>query len=192
MRSLVFISLLFSVAAQAADPHFYAGLGFDVGGEKIIEVNYAGGGSDSIYAGTGFHLAVGTDVDFGSEYMMRGTIGYKQGGVSASNGDASFSRMPLELTGYRFFGLHGIGAGITHQQNIQAECDFGGGICGVDKVDFDDATGLLIEYLYRVRREDSNKGFSVGVRLGGIEYRAEGGGEDISGGFIGANIGITL
>lgn len=193
MRSLLIISLFsLCLVAEAADPHFYAGLGFDAGGKKIIEVDYVGGGSDAVYAGTGFHLTVGMDLDFGTEYMTRATIGYKAGSVSARNGDASFSRVPLELTGYRFFGLHGIGAGITHQRNVQAECDFNGGICGFSKVDFDDATGLLIEYLYRVRREDSNKGFSVGVRLGGIEYRAEGGGKDISGSFIGANIGITL
>ena len=193
MRRLGITALLFaSTAVQAADPHFYAGLGFDVGGDKVLEVDYAGGGSDAVYAGMGFHLAVGMDLDFGTEYMMRGTVGYKEGGVSARNGDATCSRTPFELIGFRFFGLHGVGAGLTHHRNVQAECDFSGGVCPFSKVDVDDATGLLIEYLYRVRREDSNKGFSVGVRVGGIEYKDPGDGSDIGGGFIGANIGITL
>lgn len=193
MRRFVISALLsVSAAAQAADPHFYAGLGFDIGGDKVIKADY-GSDSDYVYAGTGFHLALGMDLDFDSEYMLRGTVGYKEGGVSAKNGDATFSRTPFELTGYRFFGLHGVGVGLTHHRNVQAECDLSGvGTCGFDKVDYDNATGLLIEYLYRVRREDSNKGFSVGVRLGGIEYKNPGGGDDIGGGFIGANIGITL
>lgn len=194
MRRFIIIAALMSVSvtALAADPHFYAGLGFDVGGDKVLEVDYVGGGSDAVYAGTGFHFAVGMDLDFGSEYMLRGTVGYKEGGVSAKNGDATFSRTPFELVGYRFFGLHGVGIGLTHHRNVQAECDFSGGICPFSKVDLDDASGLLVEYLYRVRREDSNKGFNVGVRLGGIEYKDPGGGDDIGGGFIGANIGITL
>ncbi|MCK5875822.1 MAG: outer membrane beta-barrel protein [Alcanivoracaceae bacterium] len=193
MRRFVVAALL-SVAAtaQAADPHFYAGLGFDVGGDKVLEVDYVGGGSDAIYAGMGFHLAVGMDLDFGTEYMLRGSVGYKGTSISAKNGDATFSRTPLEVIGYRFFGLHGVGLGLTHHRNVQVECDFSGGICPFSKVDLDNATGLLVEYLYRVRREDSNKGFSVGVRLGAIEYKDPGGGDDIGGGFIGANIGITL
>ena len=45
MRTWVLGALLFtSAAAQAADPHFYAGLGFDVGGDKVLEVDYVGGG----------------------------------------------------------------------------------------------------------------------------------------------------
>jgi hypothetical protein len=193
MRRFIVTALLFvSVAAQAADPHFYAGVGLDVGGDKILEVNYVGGGSDAVYAGSGFHFAVGMDLDFGAEYMMRGTVGYKESSVAAKNGDASFSRLPFELIGYRFFGLHGVGLGLTHQRNVQVECDFSGGVCPFSKVSLDDSTGLLIEYLYRVRREDSNKGFSVGVRVGAIEYNGSGGAGDISGGFIGANIGITL
>ena len=193
MRRFIVATLLsFSAAAQAADPHFYAGLGFDVGGDKVLEVKSVGGGSDAVYAGTGLHFALGMDLDYGSEYMLRGTVGYKVGSVSARNGDASFSRTPIELIGYRFFGLHGVGLGLTHHRNVQAECDFNGGVCPFSKVDVDDATGLLIEYLYRVRREDSNKGFSVGVRLGGIEYKNPGVGNDIGGSFIGANIGITL
>lgn len=194
MRRFIIAALLSaSAAAQAAEPHFYAGLGFDVGGDKVLKVRYDDGSSDAVYAGMGFHIALGMDLDFGTEYMLRGTVGYKEGGVSAKNGDATFSRTPFELTGYRFFGLHGVGVGLTHHRNVQAECDFSDTICGgIDKIDFDNATGLLIEYLYRVRREDSNKGFSVGVRVGGIEYKAPGGGDDIGGGFIGANIGITL
>ena len=191
-RVMVIILSFASTIAQAADPHFYAGLGFDIGGDKVVEVDYVGGGSDAVYAGTGFHFALGMDLDFDANYMLRGTVGYKESSVTAKNGDASFSRTPLELIGYRFFGLHGVGVGLTHQRNVQAECDFSGGICPFSKVDLDDSTGLLFEYLYRVRREDSNKGFSVGVRIGGIEYKESGAPDDISGGFIGANIGITL
>src|SRR5690554_134932 len=191
-RFVVAALLFVSAIAQAADPHFYAGIGFDVGGDKVLEVNYVGGGSDAVYAGSGFHLAVGMDLDFGTQYMMRDSAGYKESNVTAKNGEVSFSRTPFELLGYRFFGLHGIGVGLTHHRNVQAECDLGGGLCPFSKVDLDNSTGMLIEYLYRVRREDSNKGFSVGIRLGGIEYQVPGGTEDVSGGFIGANLGITL
>src|SRR5690554_3051662 len=91
-----------------------------------------------------------------------------------------------------FYAGIGFDVGLTHHRNVQAECDLGGGLCPFSKVDLDNSTGLLIEYLYRVRREDSNKGFSVGIRLGAIEYQEPGGIDDVSGGFIGANLGITL
>jgi hypothetical protein len=56
----------------------------------------------------------------------------------------------------------------------------------------DPTTGALVEYLYRSRREDNNKGFSVGIRMGVIEYQGSGGGSTVRGNFIGGNIGITL
>lgn len=194
MRSRVFwvLPLLFCGASKAVEPHFYLGAGLDVGGDEVLKIKYVGGGSDSLRAGEGVHLALGTDVDFAGTYMARATIGYKEGGITAKNGDATFSRVPVELTGYRFWGEHGLGAGLTHQSNIRVRCDFSGGICPFSKVDVKDATGVLIEYLYRVRHADTNRGYSIGVRIGGIDYQAEGGGREISGGFFGVNVGATL
>jgi hypothetical protein len=186
--ALIAMIMTLPLTGAAAEFHLYGGLGLDVGGEKIIEVVYMDGSKDSIRAGEGFHIAVGSDIDLDERYMLRATVGYKVASISAQNGDISFRRVPLELTGYRFFGSHGIGAGVSHQRSVRLSCDFFG--CG--SVDVDPATGGIVEYLYRGRREDNNKGFSVGIRMGVIEYQGSGGGSSVRGNYIGGNIGITL
>ena len=179
------------VLAEGTDVHFYAGIGYDLGGDKVEKVEFSDGSTQSVYAGAGFNFALGADVDLSEDTMARATVGMKIDSVTAENGDATLSRVPLELLGYKFWGDHGLGGGLSYHTSVGYDCDFSG-VCDYS-VDLDNEMGFVIEYLYRSRREDSNKGFSVGVRTGfGFDYEAEGGGGSVNGNFIGANLGITL
>lgn len=191
-RLQAFVFLLLPVAsAHAADSHFYFGGGLDFGGDTLLEVTYTDGSDEKLYAGEGVHLAVGTDIDISSVTMLRATLGYKFSSIAAENGDILFRRVPIELTGYRFFDNHGIGGGITHHISSKLSCDIDT-LCDFT-ADVDDATGWVVEYLYRSRREDNNKGFTVGIRaVFGLEYEPRGGGEEANANSIGFNIGVSL
>ncbi|MDF1781075.1 MAG: hypothetical protein P1U67_07230 [Alcanivoracaceae bacterium] len=188
---IAILGLCFSSSLMAADAHFYFGAGLDFGGDTLLEVNYTNGGSEKLTAGGGAHFAVGTDVDIRQDVMMRGTVGYKVNNVTAENGDLSFTRVPIELTAYKFFGEHGIGGGVTYLTGGKLKCDISG-ICDFS-ASADNTNGMVVEYLYRSRREDSNKGFSIGVRgVFGVDYTFEGGTESVGGNSLGVNIGMTL
>lgn len=187
----VFVLMFPFAGANAADSHFYFGGGLDFGGDKLLEVTYADGSDEKLYAGEGIHLAVGTDIDLSPVSMVRATLGYKFSSITAENGDILFRRVPLELTGYRFFDNHGIGAGVTHHISSKLSCDIDT-VCDFT-ADVEDATGWVVEYLYRSRREDTNKGFTVGVRaVFGLDYEPQGGGADAGANSIGFNIGVSL
>lgn len=180
-----------SAFAEGSDTHFYAGVGLDAGGDEVAKVKLSDGSSEAIDAGAGVSFTLGADIDLSEDTMLRATLGYKFDNVSAENGDMTFSRVPLEVLGYRFWGEHGIGGGLGYHTAVKFDCDFSG-VCN-DSVDLDDELGLIVEYLYRSRREDSNKGFSIGVRAGlGYEYQADGGGGSVDGNYLGVNLGITL
>lgn len=187
----VFLSLLLLAPVHAAESHLYFGGGLDFGGDTLLEVTYVDGSDEKLYAGEGVHLAVGTDIDISAVAMVRATLGYKFSSINAENGDILFRRVPIELIGYRFFDNHGIGTGLTHHISSKLSCDID--ILCDFTADVEDATGWVVEYLYRSRREDNNKGFTVGVRtVFGLDYEPRGGGEDANANSIGINIGISL
>lgn len=72
-------------------------MGFDFGGEKLIEVQFSDGSRDDIKAGDGVYLAAGVGTTFNDgKYDGQVTLGWKTTGISASNGDIDWTRMPLE------------------------------------------------------------------------------------------------
>lgn len=176
---------------NAAEAHLYLGAGLDLGGDTLVEVTYDDGSDEKLKAGDGVHFAVGTDIDLGPASMLRATIGYKTRAIAAENGDIEFRRVPLELLGYRFFNNHGIGGGITHHISGKLSCDIDG-LCNAT-ADVDDASGVVVEYLYRLRRDDSNRGVSVGVRaVLGLDYEASVSNTAADADSIGVNIGLSL
>lgn len=188
---IVILGVFFSSSLIAADVHFYVGAGYDLGGEKVLELDNNSGANAKLYAGQGANLAVGTDIDLSQDVMLRGTVGYKVAAITANDGDAVLGRIPLEFTGYKFFGAHGIGGGIAYQTGIKLAVEPDGG--GRSTFDADNTSGVIVEYLYRSRRADSNKGFSIGLRgVFGHEYEFDGNPDKFSANSLGVNLGMTL
>jgi len=188
MRSMAFIfGVLLSSGIMAGDAHFYMGMGYDLGGDKLAEAD----NDEDLRAGQGLVLAVGMDYDVANDFMLRGTLGYKLDAVEADNGEVDLRRTQIELLGYHFFkgGYHGLGAGLTLHRNIKFGCDVDFICSGTEKAD--DANGLVIEDLYRTKN-DGSSGATIGARLGaGLEYDF-GGDEKVDANYFGVNIGLSL
>ena len=169
---------------------FYIGMGLDFGGDELADVDFTDGGSDSVKAGDGISFDIGLDYHIGTQYMVRGTIGTKSDSVDAENGSISFERDQLTLMGYRFFGQHGVGVGMLKHQSAEFDCDLDF-ICD-DSVDAGDASGVLLEYLYRNQNEGANVGFTGGIRVSsGISYKPDvPGAESADGDFVGFTVGL--
>lgn len=126
-----------------------AGLGLTFGGDDLVQAWYEDGSSEKLEAGGLIDLKFGAQYSpKGSNYALQGTMGYHFDSMSADNGDASFSRIPLDLIAFLKHEKHRFGAGLSY--NTATELDSGGAI-DFGKIKFDDATGLLLEYGYAYR-----------------------------------------
>jgi hypothetical protein len=134
-----------------AERNFYFGLmgGITGGGDKLAEVRYSNGDRESVRAGGLAHIAAGVVWQpVLAPLSVQATIGWHVDGITADNGDITFSRVPIEVLGY-FTGVPNwrFGAGARFVRNAELEADVDG---FVDTVTYKDATGLVLEAGYRI------------------------------------------
>ena len=152
------IFLLFIAVLTAGQNSFAAttgGLflefGYDFGGETLLEGYYTDGTTDEIKSHSGLNLAVGASAPISKVMLLSASIGYKYDSMNASNGSISLNRIPINLMAHTRSGNHFLGAGITHQKNVGLECEIDS-MCDAT-LDFDDATGFIVEYNYNALGE---------------------------------------
>lgn len=171
MKIKAFITGLLLAAAMSSHaqaPHDAIDLlltaGFAMGGDDLAEVEYEHGSDDEIEAGSGVILGIGAVIAIPDTMLdAQFSVNYHGDSVDADNGDASMERTALDALLFYHAGPHRIGAGITRHSDIEYEqdVDFYDDI----NVDFDDATGLVIEYNYIFGNL-----MALGVRHTEIEY----------------------
>ena len=165
-----------SIADQGSHPHspnpewrpvLQTGLTF--GGDELVEVevDYVFGGSDDedIRAGEAFMFGGGALYERGN-FQLQATINYFVDGVFGDNGNASFTRWPLELLAFYSTPKWRLGGGPTYHVNPEFELDIDYQFD--EKASFDDAFGFIIQIEYRFSEK-----ISVGARFTGIEYETE-------------------
>lgn len=165
-----------------------ASLGVTFGGDKLIEVevedDFFGDEDEDIRAGELVAFALGAAYQFpDSPLQLQATVGYHSDGIIADNGDTDFSRVPVELLAFLSLGRQRIGGGITHHINPEFDVDID--FLPRDRVEFDNATGFVLQYDFRV-----TPFLAIGARLVNIEYEPENifRGPDVDG----DHFGITL
>ena len=134
------------IAEQKKPLRFLLGAGLTFGGETLATMTYADGRTDSLTAGGLVMIYGGLDYRLDDAISLQGTIGYHVDSVTAANGDASFSRIPLELLAYyhssdtiRF------GGGVRFVNSPKIE---GTGIAANVNGSFDNTVGMIIEGEY--------------------------------------------
>lgn len=144
---------------------FLLGGGLTFGGDDFLDVEFEDGRSEELTAGGLLDLKAGIRYQQeGSPLVIQSTIGYHFDSVDAENGDADFTRYPLDLLAFYANDKHLFGGGITHHMNPKLDINFGSlGFDGSAKLD--DETGFVLEYNYKV----SDK-FSAAVRYVDISY----------------------
>ena len=153
--------LVLNTSANAASLVLEAGIHF--GGDELARATYTNGSTTTIDAGALFSLGVGVGLDLAPNVESRITFGIKTDDTTASNGDISFTRYPIDVLFLYKTGDWKLGAGITYHLNPKLE---GGGVVSGLRADFDDALGVLLEADYDLRI------MYLGARVTFIEYES--------------------
>lgn len=166
---------------------FVVAAGLTFGGDDLFTVEFTDGESETLEAGGLIDLKAGLSYRFSdAPVSLQTTIGYHFDNVSADNGDASFSRFPIDFLAFYHINQHRIGVGPTLHTGTELDIDFDASVLGLGSakgtIDFDDATGFVIEYGYRFKDSPA----TLALRAVQIDYNvSSGNGTDIDGNHIG-------
>ncbi|HEU4997178.1 MAG TPA: hypothetical protein VFT29_20315 [Gemmatimonadaceae bacterium] len=151
-------------------------LGAEMGGDKVIQFQYADGSTPDVTAGGGLLISAGAIlqvVEINSASVdAQLNAGWKYRTIpKASNQEASWSRFPVEaLLAYNTpVGLRISAGGVVHLANkLEAS---GAAVNG--SVDFKTTPGFVVqtEYLFR-------NGLAIDARYTGMKYRIDGSGSE--------------
>jgi hypothetical protein len=101
-----------SVSKETQAFDWVVGLGADFGGEELGRLYYTDGSSASVKANNGIALYIGAIIPNrkDSPFSTHLTLGYKFGGPRGTNGDITWSAIPLE--GIEFYHTHSMRLGL--------------------------------------------------------------------------------
>ncbi len=154
-------------------------MGLSAGGDTITTVSYTDGTRSNVSAGTGLILSAGADYRFNQYFSGQANIGYHARFTpEASNGDATFSRIPVELLGYYHINEQWrAGAGARFNRNVKLS---GSGAGSQYNRSFNNSNGAILEAEYLF-----NPQWSVKVRVVKEEFETTYGKQKFSGNHFG-------
>jgi hypothetical protein len=171
-------------AATPAATKFLVTLGITNGGDTLATVEYDDGDDIDMKAGGLLLLGAGIDHQFGNGWEIQSTLNYHFNRTDADNGDAEFTRMPIDVLGFYRAGNHRFGGGVTYHLNpeFEIDTDFADG-----DIEFDNALGWVIEYDYFF-----SEGISAGLRYTMIDYEASDFDVELDGNHLGLIINFAF
>lgn len=186
LPALAAVILLLSITsgtAAALDTRGLVKAGFDFGGDVLQRVTFSDNTTETIKANDGFYIGGGfAFVPDSLNLEMHLTAAWKYTGVTASNGEIKFTRIPIEALGFFIADPFRFGGGLIYHVNPKLERS--GAVSGSD-VEYDNAPGMVLQADYRI-----SENIGAGVRYTFLEYeqggrsiRANGAGVAISGAF---------
>lgn len=162
LYQIFLFSILSIFAVSSKADGLFGEIGLHLGGDKIRDVGFIGGGSDSIRAGELLSIAGGVVMDVNEQLEARISAGLKFDLVTADNGDLDFTRIPLELLFFKKNEQWNVGGGVTYHLNPELT---GTGAASGAGEDYDDAFGFVLEADYIL-----STGAYLGIKLTFIEY----------------------
>jgi hypothetical protein len=135
------------VEKKAPPVRFLVGGALELGGDRVAEVYFTNGNTQSVNAGQGISIAVGGEfqVPKMEKLLLRGTVGYKYVTTAADNAHIRLTRVPIQLTAnWMFTDKLRVGAGLAMHRGIQFKADGVG-----EDVTFKGANGPVFEIAYR-------------------------------------------
>ena len=132
------------VGADIKPVRFLVGAGLTVGGDTMATATYTDGTTDKITAGSLLLFHAGAEYRFNDNASIQGTIGYHVDSLKeATNGDGSFSRIPIGVMAYYHLNdKFRLGGGLRFVNNAKLKIS---GTLGSFNDTFASATGLVIE-----------------------------------------------
>lgn len=136
-------------APATAQPatRFLVGGALELGGDRVAEVYFTNGNSQSVNAGQGISLAVGAEyqVPKVERLLFRATVGYKYVTTAADNVHVRLTRVPIQLTANWMLAANlRVGAGLALHRGIRLRADGLG-----EDIRFGGASGPTFDIAYR-------------------------------------------
>ena len=160
------LSLTAAMSAQAQETakfRWYGALGMSWGGDTLASGNYTSGTAYAIRAGEGILFQVGMAYQVMDKTDLQLSVGYQTASTTASNGDISFTRNPIELLGfYDVANQWRLGLGLRSSSN--AKLSSSGAASNVGSYNFTPSLGQVLEVQYLFDSTRRNK-FQPGVSL---------------------------
>lgn len=107
-------------------PKFLVEAGVEYGGDKLLEVLFTNGNTQTMRAGQGGYIALGGELAFEKvkNLMFRATIGLKYNTTAADNANIRLVRFPINVLAYwKIKQDFRFGTGITTHQGIRLKGD---------------------------------------------------------------------
>ncbi|BDT70704.1 hypothetical protein os4_02110 [Comamonadaceae bacterium OS-4] len=184
MRSIaiaaIAIAITSSAAAQSRDAslpsaspwQFFASFGYNLGdgSEEIIKGNYVDTsgnkvGEFSVKAGNGLAVAAGASYSITDKADVQFSIGHERASTHGSDGDFTFTRVPVELLGFYNVGDHWrLGGGLRLATSARLESF--GSVAAVGNYTFSPKPGYVLEAQYLTKRNANPLGrFGISFKL---------------------------
>jgi hypothetical protein len=167
--SMAFAAALLSSQASAVDVRGHYKVGADFGGDTLVTVMFTNGESDKIKSNDGLYIGGGISlVSDDKKIETEISLSYKVNEITASNGDVTWSRWPLDVLAFYRWSAVRLGGGVTYHFN--PELDGSGVISGIN-VDFKNSLGFALQGDWRI-----NEKMNLGLRYTLLDYEAKTGG----------------
>jgi outer membrane protein with beta-barrel domain len=170
-------------ASLAADVRPVLRGGYDTGGDKIVTAIFSNGSTKSIKANEGFYVGGGASfLNDSKNIETEVTANVKYASITASNGDITWIRYPLEALVFYRMPQFRVGGGVTYHVGPKLS---GSGVVGGLNVKVDDALGVVLQgdYLFTQKA-------SLGLRYTNLSYKANGVSANSNG--VGVTFGVRF
>ena len=191
MKKYVFIIGILSSAsfAQESPWQYMGGIQVSGGGDHLFLGKYSDGTKVDVTAGGGLLVNLGVNHKFNSSLNLQTTLGLHTDGTLATNGNASFTRFPLEVMGfYQFNDQYRIGVGA--RKSLAAKLSTSGVATYQPSAEFNASVGQVIElqYLLGKPNKKSNAKTAVNFRYVKETYTEKTYGIKVKGNHVGVGV----
>jgi len=153
--------------AQAVDLHGMAKVGLDFGGDTVYTALFTDGSTRTIKANQGFYIGGGVAlVEVAKNIDTEFTLAWKFTSITASNGDITFTRFPLEALVFYKFEKVRLGGGLAYHISPKLS---GSGVASGVNTSYDNALGGILQADYRITDK-----MNVGLRYTSVDYKVGG------------------
>lgn len=158
-----------SLPSYAVELDSVISVGYEPGGDKLLNVIFTNSDSASIRANEGVSLSAGAMFYHTSDltWQTQAMVGVKYMPIYAHNGRAEWITYPIEVMGFYNTNLLRFGAGLVY--HINPHIDTSGAVSPY-QADLDNAFGYIVQVGFRAKKR---QGFSVDLRYTSIRYSGD-------------------
>jgi hypothetical protein len=180
IQTALITTSLFVTTSALAENSLMASISYDLGGEQISNVKLEDGDSKKVKANQGISFAAGFRIQPSKNSEIQTTIGWKSGGAFASNGNVSWSSLPVEGTFLTKINKLLIGGGISYFLNPKQDAD-DAGKGYASNIDYDNALGYHVKLSY----EPEATSYRIGAKYTMVDFDPEKKGKTVDGNSFG-------